>query len=282
MIEDVLFGQILMPGELIRVVVAFVGTAIGAYYDIFNKKNIPDKFLYAFLAVAFVVNLVFYEESLFLFSVGVAIFFSAIGYLFYRLGQLGGADVFIIAAIMLLLPIHPSFIEMSFNLPFIFSVFIFSGVLFALYVMVYFGWKLSQLEEKPNLLYVLMLIPYGLFAYVYINSFLFSPLYFAFMSILLLATMFFLMYRKSLMHLLAEELPVSQLETEDVLAIEIMNKDLVERYKLKRLLTKAEIDRIKTTKITDVWVYTRLPPFIPFILVGLVLALLFAQYLLLF
>ena len=172
MIEDVLFGQILMPGELIRVVVAFVGTAIGAYYDIFNKKNIPDKFLYAFLAVAFVVNLVFYEESLFLFSVGVAIFFSAIGYLFYRLGQLGGADVFIIAAIMLLLPIHPSFIEMSFNLPFIFSVFIFSGVLFALYVMVYFGWKLSQLEEKPNLLYVLMLIPYGLFAYVYINSFL--------------------------------------------------------------------------------------------------------------
>lgn len=280
MLENIVFSELTMPGEIIRVIIAFVGTAAAAYYDLFNKKNVPDRFLYGFLAIAFLTNLVLYEENLFWFSLAVAAFFSAVGYLFYKMGQLGGADVFVLASIILLLPIHPSFVNMSFNMPFILSVIIFSGVLFALYVLVYFGWKLSQVEAKPNLLYALMFIPYLLFAYVYVNSFLFSPLYFIFVTILLFATIFFMMYRDSLIKLLAEELPVAQLEPEDVLALEIMNKDMVKRYKLPRLLTKGEVERIKKTKLTELWVYTRLPPFIPFVLIGMVLSLLFANSLL--
>ena len=45
MIEDILFGQLTLPGEMIRLVLAFIGTGIAAYYDLFNKKNIPDMFL---------------------------------------------------------------------------------------------------------------------------------------------------------------------------------------------------------------------------------------------
>lgn len=281
MLEEVIFSQLTMPGEIIRVLLAFIGTGAAAYYDLFNKKNVPDNLLYGFLAVAFLVNLVFYQESLFWFSLGIAVFFSVIGYFFYRLGQLGGADVFVIASIILLLPIHPSFVGMAFNMPFVLSVIIFSGVLFALYVIFYFGWRLSQLEAKPNWAYALMFLPYLLFAYVYVNSFLFSPMYFIFVTILLFATIFFMMFREHLIRLLAEELPVAQLEAEDVLALEIMNKDLIDRYKLPRLLTKAEIERLKETKVSEVWVYTRLPPFIPFLFVGMVLSLLFAQHLLL-
>ena len=165
MLENIVFSQLTMPGEVIRVLIAFIGTVVAAYYDLFNNKNIPDQFLYAFLAIAFLTNLVLYEENLFWFSLAVAAFFSVVGYLFYKLGQLGGADVFVLASIMLLLPIHPSFVGLSFNMPFILSVIIFSGVLFALYVIFYFGWKLSQVEAKPNLTYALMLIPYLLFAY---------------------------------------------------------------------------------------------------------------------
>jgi Flp pilus assembly protein protease CpaA len=281
MLEDVIFGQMTMPGELIRVLIAFIGTAVASYYDLYNKKNVPDNVLYAFLAIAFIVNLVFFQEDLFWFSLAVAAFFSAIGYIFYRVGQLGGADVFVLASIMLLLPIHPSFVGMAFNLPFIFSVIVFSGVLFALYVMVYFGYKLYKVEAKANWLYLLMFIPYLLFAWVYVNSFLFSPVYFAFITILLFASIFFLMFKKPLMGVLSESLPVSQLEAEDVLALEVMNKDLVERYKLKRLLTKGEIERLKATKVEEVTVYTKLPPFLPFVLIGMVLALLFGSSLLL-
>lgn len=281
MLEDVIFGQITMPGEAVRIILAFLGTAVAAYYDVFNKKNIPDQLLYAFLGLAFIVNLVFYDPALFAFSMGVAIFLSAVGYLFYRVGQLGGADLFVLASIMLLLPIHPSYAGMPFNLPFIFSVFIFSGILFALYVLFYFGYKLTQTEAKPKWLYLLMLIPYGLFAFFFINSFLFSWVFFAFITISIFATVFFMMFRDSLNQLLAEELPVSQLEPEDVLALEVMNKDMLERYKIPRLMTKEEIARLKKTKVGEVWVYTKLPPFIPFILSGMVLSMLFAKSLLL-
>lgn len=279
--ENVIFGQLTLPGELIRILVAFIGTGVVAYYDVFNRKNVPDLVLYAFLAIAFVVNLVFYQEDLFWFSIAAAAFFSAIGYLFYKVGQLGGADVLVIASVMLLLPIHPSFVSMPFNMPFIFSVFIFSGVLFALYVMLHFGWKLMEAEAKPKLAYALMFIPYLLFAYLYVNSFLFSPVYFTFITILLFASIFFMMFRDSLNGILAEEMPLSQVEPEDVLALEIMNKDMIERYKIPRLVTKAELERLKQTKITEVWVYTKLPPFVPFLLVGMILAMLFARSLLL-
>jgi hypothetical protein len=270
-----------MPGEIIRVLVAFIGTGIATYYDLYNKKNVPDQFLYGFLAVAFILNLVLFQEDLFWFSIAIAAFFSAIGYIFYRVGQLGGADIFVLASIMLLLPIHPSFVGMTFNIPFIFSVIVFSGVLFAFYVMAFFGWKLYQAEAKPKLLYALMLIPYLLFAWVYVNSFLFSPIYFAFITVLLFATIFFLMFKESLMNLLSEELPVSQIEPEDVLALEIMNKDMVEKYKIPRLVNEDEIARLKKAHVPSVMVYTKLPPFLPFILVGMVLGLLFAKDLLL-
>jgi Flp pilus assembly protein protease CpaA len=282
MLEDIIFGKLTMPAEELRILLAFLGTAIAAYYDLFNKKNIPDNFLYGFLAVAFLVNLVLFEESLFWFSIVLAAFFSAIGYIFYRVGQLGGADVFVIASIILLLPIHPSFVGMTFNIPFIFSVIVFSGVLFALYVLVFFSSKLYEAGAKPKLIYALMLIPYLLFAWVYLNSFLFSAVYFAFITILLFATIFFLMFKESMIRVLSEELPVSQLESEDVIALEIMNKDLVERYKIPRLLTKAQIERLNETNVEMVWVYTKLPPFIPFILVGMVLGLIFGNTLLLF
>jgi Flp pilus assembly protein protease CpaA len=282
MLEDIIFGTLVMPGELIRLLVAFIGTGVATYYDLFNKKNVPNEMLYAFLVIALLTNIIFYQQDLFWFSIGVAVFFSAIGYVFYRVGQLGGADVFVLASIMLLLPVHPSFDAMPFNMPFIFSVLIFSGVLFALYVMAYFGWKLTQQPDvKPKLLYGLMFIPYLLFAWAYINSFIFSPVYFAFISALLFATIFFLMFRESLNMLLAEELPLAQVQPEDVLAMEIMNKDLIERYKIPRVITQAELDRLKMTKVTELWVYTKLPPFLPFILAGMVLALLFARSLIL-
>lgn len=281
MLEEVLFGGLTMPGELVRLVVAFAGTLVAAYFDLYNKKNVPDQFLYGFLGAAFLINLVFYEENLFLFSIGMAVFISAVAYVFYRVGQLGGADIFILASVMLLLPIHPSFTEMTFNIPFVFSLLVFSGVLFALYVILFFGWKLYQTEAKPKLAYALLLIPYLLFAYIYVNSFLFSPMYFAFLTIALFATVFFMMFKESLLMLLSEELPVTQLEPEDVLSLEIMNPDMVRRYKIPRLMTKETIEHLKKSNITDVWVYTKLPPFIPFILAGMVFAILFAKHLLL-
>jgi Flp pilus assembly protein protease CpaA len=282
MLEDVLFGSITMPGEIYRLIIAFLGVAVATYFDIFNQRNVPNNLLYGFLAVAFIVNLIFYQEDLFLFSVALALFLSAISYIFYRFGQLGGADLFVIASIVLLLPIHPSFVGLTFNLPFIFSVIVFSGVAFAVYIVIYYGLRLRDAGAHPKLMYALLLIPYLLFAYVYINSIIFSPVYFMFVTILLLATIFFLMYREDINLLLAERMSPAELTEEDVLALEMMDEKIVKKHELKRLATKDEIKRLKSLKVRELWVYSKLPPFLPFLLLGMILSLLFASSLLLF
>jgi hypothetical protein len=282
MIEDVLFGKIAMPGELIRVILAFLGVTVATYFDVFNKRNVPNSILYAFLAIAFIANLILYQEDLFFFSIALALFFSAIGYLFYRFGQLGGADLFVIASVILLLPIHPSFAGLTFNLPFIFSVIVFAGVAFAVYVIAFYGLKLIGSGAQPKLMYLLLLIPYIIFAFIYINSIIFSPVYFMFVSILLIATIFFLMYKEDINHLLAERMSPAEMEEEDVLAIEMMDQKIVKKYKLKRLATKTEIARMEKLKVREIWVYSKLPPFLPFMLLGMLLSLVFASSLLLF
>ena len=282
MIEEVLFGNTAMPGELIRLIVAFLGVGIATYFDIFNKRNVPNVLLYAFLAVALVVDVIFYQQDIFLFSVSLAIFFSAISYIFYRFGQLGGADLFIIAAVILLLPIHPSFVDLTFNLPYIFSVIVFAGVAFAVYIVAFYGLRLIGSGAQPKLTYALLLIPYLLFAFVYVNSMLFSLIYFIFVSILLLATIFFLMFREDINLMLAERMSPAELEEEDVLALEMMDEKLVKKHGLKRLVTKKEMERMKELKIKEVWVYSKLPPFLPFLLLGMVLSLFFAGALLIF
>jgi Flp pilus assembly protein protease CpaA len=273
MLEEVIFGNLIMPGEILRLVIAIAGMAIASYFDVFNKRNVPDNFLYGFLLVAFMTNLIFYQEDLFLFSIASALFFSAIAYVFYRAGQIGGADVIVMAAILLLLPIQPSFVDVPFNIPFFFPIWLFAGVSLALVVLIYFGHKVISAGIRPDWKYGLMFIPYILFAYFFLNSFLFSWMYFIFISISLLTTIFFLMYRKHMNKMMAEEMPVTQLEPEDVLALDLMDSDMVKENKMKRLMTKDEIERLKKLKIGEVWVFTKLPPFIPFLLLGTILSI---------
>ncbi len=281
MIEDVLFGNITMPGEMVRVILAILGTGVAAYYDIFNKKNIPDSFLYGFLVLAFIANLYFYEEQLFIFSVAVALFITAIGYIFYRVGQIGGADVFVLASVMLLLPIPPSIADMPYNLPFIVPILIFSGVIFALYVMATYGWRLYKKENaRPKLVYLLMFVPYLLFAYIYVGSILFSPVYFLILTVLFAATVFFMMYKEELTMMLAEKMPVENVEPEDVVAMELMSPETVKEYGISRLMTKDLKEKLVNEKFGKIWIYTGLPQFLPFILIGLFLALFFSKYLL--
>jgi len=61
-----------------------------------------------------------------------------------------------------------------------------------------------------------------------------------------------------------------------------MDQDFVKKNKLQRLLTQSELVRLKKLKIKELWVYTKLPPFLPFLLVGFILALFYSKHLLLF
>ncbi|MEM3422719.1 MAG: hypothetical protein QXF35_00820 [Candidatus Bilamarchaeaceae archaeon] len=284
MIEKVLFTNVPVAGEVLRVIVAFIGVLVASYYDLFNKKNVPDKILYSFLGIAILLNIVFYlmqpDFDVLLFTFGAALFISVIGYIFYRFGQIGGADVIVITSVMLLIPFVPSFAGLSFNLPFIIPAMIYGGLLLTVYVTIKFALKIISQGGTPNLLYLLLLLPFLFFIYVYINSPVFSLTYLFIISVLLLASIFFMVYKQDIILMLAEQLPLEKVEPEDVFALELIEPAIIKQYNIKRLATVSEIQRLKEAGLQTIWVYTDLPPFIPFLLVGMVLALFFSKNLL--
>lgn len=283
-IEKILFNSVVVPGEWIRLILAFVGVIIAAYYDLFNKKNVPDKILYAFLGVAILTNIVFYfmqpDTDLLFFTFGLALFIGIIGYVFYRFGQIGGADVITITSVVLLVPLAPSFVNLPFGLPFIVPVMIYGGLLLTIYVTIKFALKIMTQGGSPNFLYLLLLVPFLFFIYLYANSPIFSLTYLMILSILLLATIFFMVYKHDITLMLAEQLPLDKVEPEDVVALELIEPATVKQYSLKRLMTADELKRLKEAGLQIIWIYTDLPPFIPFLLAGMVLALFFSKNLL--
>lgn len=280
MLEELLFSPMEMPMETARIFLALLGMAIGTYYDLFNNKNVPEKFLYAFLAVAFLFNIVFFDYDVFVYAVVLAFVLFALGFAMYRLGQIGGADVFVIAALALLLPISPSYLNVPFNYPLIFSVLIFGGAAFAFYSIFFFAKILSEkkAKSKPKYIYIILFLAYGLFAYLFFNAPFFSMAYFAIASILLLSSIIFLVYRDAILEATMGQVFVKDLEPEDVLVPERMDVHM-KKMGLGNVLSQKDIDALKRSGTKHVWVYSNLPPFLPFLFIGLILALFFGNQL---
>ena len=274
MLEKLLFSTLVMPGELFRIAIALLGTSATVYYDVFNNRNVPDKLLYAFLAIAFLTNLIFFDADALLYGAGLTAILFAFGFALYKMGQIGGADLFVICAITLLLPIHPSFLSTPFNYPLIFSALLYSGVAFAAFSIFYFAnLMLKSRNAKPNLLYLALLLPYALFAYMFISAPFFSPVYFFIASALLLSSIFFLVYRNSINEAMMQEVKVSALDgDEDVLARERM-EPLMKKLKIGPVIGKNELAILKKAKVNEVWILANLPPFLPFLLLGLIASL---------
>lgn len=280
MLDKILFGEIALPGEAIRILVAFLGLVATSYYDIFNNKNIPERVLFVFLGIALILNFYFFEQDLSLFALGTAVVVGVVGYAFHKMGQLGTADIFVLCSIALLLPIHPSHSELPFNYPFLFSLLVFSGVLFALYLVVNYSIKLLKNKKaKPNVSALMILIPYALFLYIYLQFPLFSLSYFTIVSIIVFSSMFFLVYKEDINKMLVRKVKLKEAEEEDVVALDFMSKSFIKKYKLQRVLDRKEIGRLKKLKVKELWIYKYLPPFLPFLLAGFILSLFFSNLL---
>ncbi len=271
MLEKLLFSSMAMPGETVRIALALLGTALAVYFDVFNNRNVPNNLLYGFLAAAVLANVVFFDADIVLYSAALTAILFAFGFLLYRTGQLGGADLFVVCSITLLLPIHPSFLDTPFNYPLIFSTLLYSGVAFAVFSVFYFARLIVSSSGKPkaNPVYLLLLLPYFFFAYIFINASFFSPVYFFIASVLLLSTVFFLVYRKSINEAMMEKVKVSSLEGEEDVLVNEKMKRIMEDRGIGPVLGKKEVSKLREAGVKEVWIYSRLPPFLPFLLIGL-------------
>ncbi|MBU0586536.1 hypothetical protein KJ780_03420 [Candidatus Micrarchaeota archaeon] len=273
MIDQWFFQYLAMQGEPFRVLIAMLGTGAATWYDLTNNKNVPDKLLYAFLGCAFLVNIVFFQQDVFIYALTIAALMFIPGYLLYRFGYIGGADVYVLTAIALALPVFPSNIAIIANVPLVLSVIIYSGVLFSIYFLSFVLFRVIFKGAKGKMEYMLVIPPYAIMLYFLYTTGFFSPAYLVILALLVIASVLFMVYKEAMMKEMSERIPISKVEPEDIASLELMQKD-VKKYSIKRLLDEKEIARLKKAGLKTITVYTKLPPFLPFVLAALAIAIL--------
>lgn len=259
--------------EIIRITIALFGTGIAAYYDMFNRKNVPDVFLYSFLGISLLINV--FDYSLFLKFIPVMLLLIAILFILYRFGQIGGADVIVLAAIYASLPVFPMNQEQI--IPSSLMVLAIATVLASIWIIVKYGPKIIdkmingklKISVWQGLEIVVLMFSFFFLVYVFM-MFPFLPFWIILIAaILFLESVFFIVGKEQL----TEEMIVmkKKIEPEDVIAVERIDEKLVKKYNIKRLTDEKQARILNKTG--KKWPVMDMPMFVPFILVGLLVYL---------
>lgn len=282
-----------IPGLEFRIALAIIFTAAMAYYDIFNKKWVPNTLVYGFAVAAIAINFAFYDAAATWLALAIGAIVFAFCYVLYRLGQLGGADAYALAAIAASVPYLPAPLLSSVKsapYPFILSVLAPTGLAFILHMAMRFVPYISRrlaagkVKFTPEKYAGPLLLSGAFLAFIYALlslPFSFPPAYFAILIFLAASLLFFSFFKSEIKDSMVEELSTSRLQEEDVIAVEKMDKGLVAKLKLSPLLTAASISLLKKSKVKSVPVYTGMPFFLPYLFLGLIFTILFGDMLLL-
>ena len=267
-----------LPYAEIRIGITLLFLIIGSYFDIFKEKNIPDKLLYSFVGVAFLTNVFAFDNFAFIYGIVQSLIIGGITYLSYKRGHIGGAEVFYFAAISLLIPYYNTIV------PFIISVLIFATLLFAITMAFYTLIKLwGKKHLKPNYAYIVLALLYIAFiAYLYFTpSFaLLNKVFLFVVSILFITSLYFGMFKRDIEKLMIGYVEVNKAKEEVV--VSGINKDVDAIMGNDKVIGEKHISVFKKKGITTIPVFKHLPPFLPFLTLGFILALFYESALFFF
>jgi hypothetical protein len=276
--------------DIIGVIVALIGTAYSSYTDI-KTGEVSDRLSHTMIGIGVILVAFSYPlyTALWILALGTIVF--VLGFIFYIFGQMGGGDVKLFTAITLLVPYYPQSIlqfvsslgitPLASPYPFIIPVFILSGIFFMLIIPLFYLRKLFAKSKKikdfrkkviNGLIYCAILAPI-IYMWLSISKFitlLFVPMFFALMIIPFkndIVALFF-----------ARKKRIADLNDDDVLALECMDKKTIDRLWLwRKTFTGIELKKIKERakkyKISTVLVCEDLPKYVPYIFLSLVLNL---------
>lgn len=279
--------------ELLRIAIAVIFTGAAAWQD-WKTSFIDDKIVLPMIAAGLLLDIATLDQSFIAYTGSIALLIAGIGYYAYRTGQLGGGDVLLFLGIHLLLPYAPletanmlGFAKELTALPVVqaipfFLVFLVMASAFALVgSSIIFARRLHQrgkLKVKGKEIMIAVLVAlcitflYFLYSIAQLNA-----AQIAIFTVLLACSAFTIVFKQDLMDSLIQKLKISQIEDEDILAIEKMPAKIVEKYKLGKVLTKQEVEKLKkiekTEKIHSFPIYKELPRMGPYALVGLVVSI---------
>lgn len=266
-----------------------------ALFDVFNKRDVPNAFVYAALVLAFLFTLTYPLQTIYI-SVAIALAVGTGGYLLYRKGLLGAGDFFEFVTISLILPLQPAPLLAAvnqFNLPFILSVFVATGyvtvILIAIYYLLIARNKGLEKGVKPDknsirLGLAMLLTAYAILLFV-VSALVNINVYTIILIILIAIPSYLLLaYQKLINIRMVSFMYPKGLNEGDMIAVSLMSKAQRSLFKRKSklfggLATRSLIADIKEVKV-KIPVYRNAAPLALFIFIGVVLSLLFGNILL--
>ena len=274
--------------EVIRILVLLAFATLYAYFDIFNKRSIPNSFAYLSIIVGILFTF-FYPFKALELSLLIAAFVVAASYILYKAGFLGLGDGIELAFVSLMLPIQPTPLVNipQLGLPFILSVFISSGIVAIIVLPIYYMLNgKPELREESVIKAFLVFISYLLLlmlVYLLLGHIALIPIVFIFIVAFFSALVF--LFEASMNERMITWIYPSRLEEDDIIAINLMSKKDIMFFKSKysgfgRLADRKAIVALKNIK-KKIPVYTNPIPFSAFILSGIILSLLIGDPILL-
>lgn len=238
-------------------------------FDVFQKRNVPAVFAYGSLVYATMLTILYFDINTMIISGAIALVVLGLGYLVYKIGQLGLADVIEFAALSLIMPIQGATLlatnSVQFGLPFILSLLINTGIAAIIIVPIYYLPKAKAKLKKPLSSFITKREAFIAFilgvAYVAFIAFAIIVARVGLAGIILLLVMLassciIMLFSVPITYSMVEYVPVGKFDEGDIMAFNLMDSKTLGRLRKRikgfdRLLTKELINRMRREKIKE-------------------------------
>jgi hypothetical protein len=283
---------------LIRTASVLAVAFIYMLFDVFNKRNVPSIFAYATLAYGVLLTVLYFNLSTIAESLGISLVIIGVGYVVYRIGQIGAADFIEFAALSLMIPIQPTpyllNAPMQLGIPFIGSLIINTGIIAIILVPIYYIYKSFRVPHRGGfgtirrvdvLKAVTMVLAYAAFIIVlfYFHA---RPIGLAIVALAGLGSVAITLGENRITKAMVSYWEPAKMKPEDMLAFNLMEPSEIKRIKTEiksfdRLVTEKMLKEFKEKKFEEqLPVYTHAVPLALPLLIGVIFALLFGNLIL--
>jgi Flp pilus assembly protein protease CpaA len=277
---------------LVRIASVVVLALMYMLFDVFNKRNVPSTFAYASLAYGALLTILYLNVATIMTSTAIALVVLGFGYLIYRIGQLGAADVIEFAALSLIMPMQLAPLLASnisqFSLPFMLSLLLNTGIIALILVPIYYIPKARHALRKPLASFVenLGILKAAVLVVAYIAFIAFAVRFtgmgyagIALVLLLLVCSCAIMLFSVPITRSMIRYVPASDFEEGDIIAFNLMDRRSIERMRSKvkgfdRLLTSSLIDEFRRKRIREKMpVYKEAMPFALPIFAGVLISI---------
>jgi len=262
-----------------REVIVLFGVLFSTYTDI-KKGLIYDRVTYPMLLLGALLLLFEFSYAGFnyLYAV-VPLLVFVIGYIVYFMGKIGGGDVKLFTAIALLLPVFEGEI-------FLLNVLFVAAITSIVFVSIYYFSKYARkgISFSENSRDIAKAVFIGLLLIVYFGVMVkmgFSAKILLFLLLPIFCGLLFFAFQTGIKRsFFLKKVPLSKLEEDEIIAREFLSGKAVSVLNtgFKGVLSGKEIMRLKKAGVSEVPVYRDMPPFAPFILIGVVFSLFYPHF----